>query len=54
MFPTPVTICLQIREVHRNCNEHVSTHIQEEAKKMEITIELSQILRELLIAPHMT
>jgi hypothetical protein len=33
---------------------NVITHIQEEAEETEITSELSQILRELLIAPYVT
>jgi len=53
MLPTSVTTCLQTREVHRNHSAQCDTHIQV-AENREVSLKLSSILRELLIALHMT
>ena len=50
--PTSITICLQTREVHRNCNAPCDYTYTGSIKKWEITLELSYILMELLIALH--
>jgi hypothetical protein len=52
MSPTSVTTCLQTKEVHRNHNLQCHTHIQK-AENREVSLKLSLILRELLIALHM-
>ena len=54
MSPMSITNCLQTREVHTEIAMHlVITHIQE-ADNVEVSPEISLILRELLVAFHMT
>ena len=54
MFPTSITICMQTREDHRNHNAPHDDIYTGSSGKQEVTLELSWILRELLIALHMT
>ena len=49
MSPTFIIICLQTREVHRNCNAPRDYTYKGSIKKREVTIEL---LMELPIALH--
>jgi len=54
MSPTSVTICLQTREVHINRNAPGVYTYTGGSGKLEITLELSKILRKLLIATQIT
>jgi len=53
MSPTSVTICLQTRAVHIN-HKVTGVHTYTGGSgKQEVTLELSYILRKILIAPLM-
>ena len=52
--PTSTTICLQTREVHTNCSAPCDYTYKGSSGKQKVTLELYYILRELLIAIHMT
>jgi hypothetical protein len=54
MSPTSITICLQTREIHRNCNAPCDYTYTGSSGKQEVTLELPKIPRELLIALHVT
>jgi hypothetical protein len=54
MSPASIRICLQTREVHINCNAPCDYTYTENSGKQEVTLELSQILRKLLISLHVT
>jgi hypothetical protein len=54
MSATSITIYLQTTEVHINHNAPCDYTYTGSRGKQEVTLELSQILRELLIALHVT
>jgi hypothetical protein len=54
IIPTPMTINVQTTEVHRNRHALCDYTYTGSSGKQEVTIEISQILREFLIALHVT
>ena len=52
MYPLSTTIFLQTKELHRNRNASCDYTYMGSSEKQEITLQLSQIFRELLIALH--
>ena len=52
MSPTSIRICLQTRDAHRNRNTPYDYTYTGSSGKQKVTIELSQILRKLLIEFH--
>jgi hypothetical protein len=54
MSAISITIGLQTKEVHRNRNASYDYRYTGSSGKQEVTLKFSQILRELLIALHVT
>jgi hypothetical protein len=54
MIPTSITINVQTTEVHRNRHALFHYTYTGSSGKQEVTIQISYILREFLIALHLT